>query len=49
MESIIKGVSPDLDKEALRVVRTLPRFEPGRQSGKTVAVAYIIPINFLLE
>lgn len=48
-ESVLKGVDPDLDAEALRVVRTLPRFEPGRQGGKAVAVWYMVPINFTLK
>ncbi len=48
-ESVLKGVSPDLDAEALRVVRLLPRFEPGRQGGKAVPVWYMVPINFTLR
>jgi TonB family protein len=48
-ESVLKGVDPDLDAEALRVVRTLPKFEPGRQGGKPVAVWYMVPINFTLK
>ncbi len=48
-ESVLKGVSPDLDAEALRVVRLLPHFEPGRQGGKAVPVWYMVPINFTLR
>lgn len=48
-ESVLKGVDPDLDAEALRVVRSLPRFEPGRQGGKAVPVWYMVPINFSLK
>jgi len=48
-ESVLKGVDPLLDEEALRVVRTLPRFEPGRQGGKPVSVWYMVPINFALK
>jgi TonB family protein len=48
-ETVLKGVSPDLDAEALRVVRLLPRFEPGRQGGKAVPVWYMVPINFTLK
>jgi TonB family protein len=47
--SILKGVSPDLDTEALRVVQTLPKFKPGRQSGKDVPVWYMVPITFALK
>jgi TonB family protein len=48
-ESILKGVDPHLDAEALRVVRTLPRFEPGMQGGQPVSVWYMVPINFTLK
>jgi len=48
-ESVLKGVDPLLDEEALRVVRTLPRFSPGRQGGKAVPVWYMVPINFALK
>lgn len=47
--SVIKGVSPDLDAEAIRVVNTLPKFIPGRQSGKNVPVWYMVPITFTLK
>ncbi|HNW57480.1 MAG TPA: TonB family protein, partial [Bacteroidales bacterium] len=47
--SILKGVDPDLDAEAIRVVGTLPTFQPGRQSGKAVPVWYMVPITFTLK
>jgi protein TonB len=47
--SILKGVAPDLDTEAIRVVQTLPKFKPGRQSGKDVNVWYMVPITFALK
>jgi len=48
--SILKGVDPELDSEAIRVVQTLPAFEkPGIKDGKAVAVRYQIPINFALR
>jgi len=47
--TILKGVSTDLDAEALRVVGTLPKFKPGRQSGKDVPVWYMVPITFTLK
>jgi len=48
--SILKGVDPELDMEALRVVNALPAFEkPAVKDGKNVAVWYTIPINFALQ
>ena len=49
MASVLKGVSPDLDTEALRVVNSLPAFNPGKQRGKAVPVWYMVPINFALK
>ena len=46
---VAKGVSPSLDAEALRVVRSMPQWTPGRQSGKVVRVKYAVPINFQLK
>ncbi len=47
--SILKGVDPELDTEALRVVNTLPAFKPGKQGGKPVPVWYMVPITFTLK
>jgi TonB family protein len=48
--SILKGVDPELDAEAIRVVQTLPKFEkPGIKDGKPVAVWFMIPINYTLK
>jgi protein TonB len=48
--SIKKGVDPDLDKEAIRVVSALPAFEkPGIIGGKPVPVWFMLPINFTLQ
>jgi protein TonB len=47
--SILKSVDPELDKEAIRVVQTLPPFKPGKQGGKPVPVWYMVPINFTLK
>jgi protein TonB len=48
--SILKGVDPELDMEAIRVVQTLPKFEkPGIKDGKPVAVWFMIPINYTLK
>ena len=45
---IARGVDPYLDKEALRVVKSMPNWKPGKQRGKAVKVSYIVPINFKL-
>jgi protein TonB len=47
--SIFKGVDPELDAEAIRVVKTLPLFKPGKQGGKPVPVWFILPINYQLK
>ena len=46
---IYRGVDPSLDAEALRVVNSLPKWKPGKQGGKDVAVQYTVPINFRLQ
>lgn len=45
---VAHGVHPLLDEEAVRVVSTLPKWNPGMQSGKPVRVSYTVPINFVL-
>lgn len=47
--SVLKGVSTELDQEAMRVVKTLPAFQPGKQGGKAVPVWYMVPITFTLK
>jgi TonB family protein len=47
--SVLKGVNPALDTEAVRVVGSLPPFKPGKQGGKAVPVWYMIPITFTLR
>lgn len=47
--TIARGVDPSLDKEALRVVNSLPKWKPGKQGGKAVRVSYTVPINFVLQ
>jgi len=44
-----KGVDPLLDNEAIKVIKTLPRFKPGEQNGKKVSVWYSIPVTFKLN
>lgn len=46
---VIKGVDPSLDKEAVRVVKSLPRWTPGNQQGKPVRVRYSVPVTFALQ
>ena len=46
--SIKKSVSKGLDKEAIRVVKMFPKFKPGKQQGKAVRVAYVLPLMFKL-
>jgi TonB family protein len=46
--TVLKGVHPLLDAEAVRVVSTLTGFEPGTQGGKPVNVWYMVPINFVM-
>ncbi|MDR1743641.1 MAG: energy transducer TonB [Dysgonamonadaceae bacterium] len=45
---IRRSVSPELDDEAVRVVKTMPKWMPGKQNGENVAVFYILPIDFRL-
>lgn len=46
---VVKGVDPHLDKEALRVINSMPKWAPGRQAGKAVRVKYTVPVNFKLQ
>ena len=46
---IAKSVDPELDAEALRIVKAMPNWTPGTQDGKPVNVKYIIPVNFSLQ
>ena len=45
---IIKSLEPHCDAEAKRVVKSLPRFIPGKQGGKAVRVWYTLPIRFMI-
>lgn len=46
---VLTSVDPDLDKEALRVIKSMPRWTPGKQKGKPVRVKYTVPVNFRLS
>ena len=44
-----RGVDKNLDAEALRVIKSLPKYIPGTQRGEPVRVMFTIPINFRLD
>ncbi|MFA6400375.1 MAG: M56 family metallopeptidase [Salinivirgaceae bacterium] len=46
---VVRGVDPSLDEEAIRVVKGIPQWTPGKQNGKNVNVSFTIPINFKLK
>lgn len=46
---VLRGVDSSLDKEAVRVVKSMPKWKPGKQRGKPVRVSYTLPINFQLS
>jgi len=46
---VVRGVDPALDQEAIRVVKSMPKWEPGEQRGKPVNVSFMLPINFVLN
>lgn len=46
---VARPFDPNLDKEAVRVVQSMPKWTPGKQRGKPVKVSYNVPINFVLQ
>ena len=46
---VIKGVHPDLDEEAIRVIKNSPKWTPGKQRGRTVPVIMSLPMKFILQ
>ncbi len=46
---VARSVDPSLDREALRVVKSMPRWSPGKQNGSTVRVKYTVPVVFRLQ
>jgi len=46
---VVRSVDPALDKEAVRVVMSSPKWTPGKQRGKAVKVLFTFPINFVLQ
>ena len=46
---VVRSVDPSLDKEAQRVVKSMPRWIPGKQNGSAVRVKYNVPVSFRLQ
>ena len=46
---VVRSIDPEIDAEAVRVVKSLPDFIPGRQDGEPVAVWYTIPVSFKVQ
>ena len=46
---VVRSVDPSLDREASRVVKSMPRWSPGKQNGSTVRVKYTVPVVFRLK
>ena len=46
---VVRSVDRDLDKEAIRVVKSLPKFIPGKMNGQAVNVWYTLPVTFKLQ
>ena len=47
--NVIRSVDPSLDREAMRVVKSMPRWTPGKQNGSAVRVKYQVPVAFRLQ
>ncbi|MBD5284405.1 MAG: energy transducer TonB [Bacteroides sp.] len=47
--TIVKGVDKDLDKEALRVVKKMPKWQPGKNNGSPVRSYFTLPVTFKLQ
>jgi protein TonB len=46
---VLKGIGGGCNEEALRVVKSMPKWKPGKQNGRAVKVFYTLPIRFVLE
>ena len=46
---VVRSIDSALDKEALRVINSMPRWNPGKQNGKNVRVNYTVPVYFRLQ
>lgn len=49
VEVVRSGGDPSLDKEAVRVIKSMPKWKPGKQRGKAVRVKYTVPVSFKLQ
>lgn len=47
--SVLRGIGGGCDEEAIRVVKNMPKWKPGKQRGKAVRVSYMLPVNFKLQ
>ena len=46
---VLRGIGGGCDEEAVRVVKSMPKWKPGKQRGKAVRVSYMLPVNFKLQ
>ena len=46
---VLRGIGGGCDEEAMRVVKSMPKWKPGKQRGKAVRVSYMLPVNFQLH
>ena len=46
---VVRGVDPSLDKEAIRVIQSMPKWKPGKQRGSAVRVRFTLPVVFRLQ
>lgn len=47
--AVVRSVDPALDKEALRVIKSMPKWLPGKKNGRNVRVKYCVPVKFKLQ
>lgn len=47
--TVLRGINESLDREAMRVVQSMPRWKPGKQGSQTVRVSYQVPITFKIQ
>ena len=47
--NVLRSIDPSLDREAMRVVKSMPRWQPGKQNGSAVRVKYQVPVSFRLQ
>ena len=47
--NVMRSLGGGCDEEAMRVVKSMPKWKPGKQRGKAVRVSYILPVNFKLQ